>query len=119
MQNLRPGEIGPIVAQIQTALNFPGPTPLPRLPIDRQFRALTVARLMEFQSLNDLAVDGVVGPKTNGKLPQDEPGDNQQPDPAQGRSILVDLYDRELTAYNNGNTALHISPISGGRPGYR
>jgi hypothetical protein len=119
MQNLRYGDSGPIVEQIQTALNFAGPTRLPRLPIDGQFGALTVARVMEFQSFNDLAVDGVVGSQTNGRLPQDGPGDNQQPDPSQGRSILVDLYDRELTAYDNGSTALHISPISGGRPGYQ
>jgi lipoprotein-anchoring transpeptidase ErfK/SrfK len=119
MQNLRHGDSGPIVEQIQTALNFAGPSRLPRLPIDGQFGALTVARVMEFQSLNNLAVDGVVGPQTNGKLPQDGPGTNQQPDPAQGRSILANLYDRELTAYENGSTALHISPISGGRPGYR
>jgi hypothetical protein len=74
---------------------------------------------MEFQFLNNLAVDGVVGPQTNGQLPQDGPGNNQQPDPPQGRSILVDLYDRELTACEDGNVALHVNPISGGRPGYR
>lgn len=119
MQNLKHGDSGPVVAQIQTALNFAGPTRLPRLTIDGQFGARTVARVMEFQFLNHLTVDGVVGPQTNGQLPQDGPGDNQQPDPPQARSILVNLYDRELTAYDNGNTALDISPISGGRPGYR
>jgi hypothetical protein len=119
MQNLQHGDSGPIVQQIQTALNFAGPTRLPRLPIDGQFGALTVARVMEFQFRNNLSTDGVVGPLTNAKLPQDGPGDGRQPDPSQGRSIFVDLYDGELTAYEDGNTALHISPISGGRPGFR
>jgi hypothetical protein len=119
MQNLKHGDSGPVVQQVQTALNFAGPTRLPRLSVDGQFGALTVARVMEFQYLNDLDVDGVVGPQTNGRLPQDGPGDNQQPDPPQGRSILVDLYARELTAYDDGSVALDISPISGGRPGYR
>jgi putative peptidoglycan binding protein/L,D-transpeptidase-like protein len=119
MQNLQHGDSGPIVQQIQTALNFAGPTRLPRLPIDGQFGALTVARVMEFQFRNNLSTDGVIGPRTNSKLPQDGPGDNQQTDPPQGRSIFVDLYDPQLTAYENGNTALHISPIAGGRPGYR
>jgi hypothetical protein len=119
MQNLKHGDSGPVVEQIQTALNFAGPTRLPRLPIDGQFGALTVARVMEFQFLSDLDVDGVVGPLTNSRLPQDGPGDNEQPDPPQGRSVLVDLYARKLTAYDDGNAALNISPISGGRPGYR
>jgi hypothetical protein len=119
MQNLKYGDSGPVVAQIQTALNFAGPTRLPRLSTDGQFGALTEARVMEFQFLNNLSVDGVVGPQTNALLPQDGPGDNQQPDSAQGRSIFVDLYDRELTAYEDGQSALQVSPISGGRPGFR
>ena len=119
MQNLKYGDNGPVVAQIQTALNFAGPTRLPRLSTDGQFGALTEARVMEFQFLNNLSVDGVVGPQTNASLPQDGPGDNQQPDPPQGRSIFVDLYGRELTAYVDGNSALQVTPISGGRPGFR
>jgi hypothetical protein len=119
MQNLKHGDSGPVVEQIQTALNFAGPTRLPRRSIDGQFAASTVARVMEFQFLNNLTVDGVVGPQTNGRLPQDGPGNNQQSDSPQGRSILVDLYDRELTAYDKGNDALQISPIAGGRPGFR
>ena len=119
MQNLKYGDSSPVVAQIQTALNFAGPTRLPRLSTDGQFGALTEARVMEFQFLNNLSIDGVVGPQTNALLPQDGPSDNQQPDPPQGRSIFVDLYDRELTAYEDGNSALQVSPISGGRPGFR
>jgi lipoprotein-anchoring transpeptidase ErfK/SrfK len=119
MQNLQHGDSGPVVEQVQTALNFAGPTRLPRLPIDGQFGALTVARVMEFQFRNNLASDGVVGPKTNAKLPQDGPGTGQQPDPSQGRSIFVDLYDLFLNAYEDGIIALHISPIAGGRPGFR
>jgi Putative peptidoglycan binding domain/L,D-transpeptidase catalytic domain len=119
MQNLKYGDSSPVVAQLQTALNFAGPTRLPRLSTDGQFGALTEARVMEFQFLNNLSVDGVVGPQTNALLPQDGPGDNQQPDPPQGRSIFADLYDGELTAYEDGNSALQVSPISGGRPGFR
>jgi len=119
MQNLKYGDNDPVVAQVQTALNFAGPTRLPRLTADGQFGPHTVARVMEFQYLNNLGVDGVVGPQTNGRLPQDGPGDNQQPDAPQGRSILVDLYDRVLTAYADGVSALQVSPIAGGRPGYR
>src|SRR5258708_20676710 len=60
MQNLRYGDSGPIVEQIQTALNFAGPTRFPRLPLDGQFGALTLARVVEFQSFNDLTVDVVL-----------------------------------------------------------
>jgi hypothetical protein len=73
---------------------------------------------MEFQFRNGLRDDGIVGAITNAKLPQDGPGDNQQPEPPSGRSILVNLFDRQLTAYENGNVALHVSPIAGGRPGF-
>jgi lipoprotein-anchoring transpeptidase ErfK/SrfK len=119
MQNLKFGDSGPAVEQIQTALNLGGLTRLPRLPINSQFDALTAGRVMEFQSLNQLTVDGVVGPQTSAKLPQAEPGQADPPDPPQGRSILVDLFNRKLTAYDHGVPALNISPIAGGRPGFR
>ncbi len=118
MRPSRHNDIGPVVQQIQTALNFAGPTRLPRLPIDGTFGPLTVGRVMEFQFRNGLRDDGIVGAITNAKLPQDGPGDNQQPEPPSGRSILVNLFDRQLTAYENGNVALHVSPIAGGRPGF-
>lgn len=119
MQNLKYGDSGPAVEQIQTALNLATPTRLPRLPISSKFDALTAGRVTEFQSMNDLTMDGVVGPQTTAKLPQAGPGQNDPPNPPQGRSILVDLFSRKLTAYDHGAPALNISPIAGGRPGYR
>jgi len=118
MHPSRYNDSGPVVQQIQVALNFAGHTRLPRLPADGTFGPLTVGRVMEFQFRNGLKVDGVVGPITNAKLPQDGPGDNQQAESRNGRSILVNLFDRQLTAYENGNVALRISPIAGGRPGF-
>jgi Putative peptidoglycan binding domain/L,D-transpeptidase catalytic domain len=119
MQNLKHGDSGPLVEQIQVALNFAGPTRLPRLPKTGQFDTLTMGRVMEFQFRNNLAVDGVVGPITNSKLPSDGPPDGAVPDPAHGRSILVNLFELDLTAFEDGVAAMHISPVSGGRPGFR
>jgi hypothetical protein len=119
MQNLKYGDSGPAVEQIQTALNLGGLTRLPRLLINSEFDALTAGRVMEFQSLNHLTVDGVVGPQTSAELPQTGPAQSDPPDPPQGRSVLVDLFSRKLTAYDHGAPALNISPIAGGRPGYR
>jgi lipoprotein-anchoring transpeptidase ErfK/SrfK len=119
MQNLKFGDSGPAVEQIQTALNLGGLTRLPRLPVSGEFDALTAGRVMEFQSLNQLTPDGAVGPQTAAKLPQAGPGQNDPPAPPQGRSILVDLFNRRLTAYDRGTPALNISPIAGGRPGFR
>jgi len=119
MQNLKYDDSGPAVQQIQTALNLAELTRLPRLNINSQFDALTVGRVMEFQSLNHLTADGVVGPQTSAKLPQSVPAQNDPSDPPQGRSLLVDPFNRKLTAYDHGNPALNISPIAGGRPGYR
>jgi hypothetical protein len=119
MDTLKHGDSGPNVEQLQTALNLADLTRLPRLTVDGQFNALTVGRVMEFQSLNGLTVDGVVGPETSGRLPQ-LARDNQQPaSPPIGRSILADLYGLVLDAYEHGNLALKISPISSGRPGFR
>src|SRR4029077_8999118 len=70
MRPSRHNDIGPVVQQIQTALNFAGPTRLPRLPIDATFGPLTVGRVMEFQFRNGLRDDGIVGAITNAKLPQ-------------------------------------------------
>jgi hypothetical protein len=52
MQNLKYDDSGPAVQQIQAALNLAELTRLPRLNINSQFDALTVGRVMEFQSLN-------------------------------------------------------------------
>jgi peptidoglycan hydrolase-like protein with peptidoglycan-binding domain len=82
MDTLKHGDSGLNVEQLQTALNLADLTRLPRLTVDGQFNALTVGRVMEFQSLNGLTVD-------------------------------------VLDAYDHGNLALKISPISSGRPGFR
>jgi len=105
---------GPIRRTNPDCTQFRGPTRLPRLPIDGQFGALTVARVMEFQSSTILRLDGVVGPRLTGSCRKNGREITSNPTRT-GRSILADLYNRELTAYDNGNTALHISPISGGR----
>jgi hypothetical protein len=119
MQNLKYGDSGPAVEQIQAALNLGGLTRLPRLLINSEFDALTTGRVMEFQSLSHLSVDGVVGSQTSAELPQIGPGQSDPPEPPQGRSVLVNLFSRKLTAYDHGASALNISPIAGGRPGYR
>ncbi len=119
MQNLKYGDSGQAVENVQIALNFVGPTRLPRLTGNGNFDALTMARVMEFQFQNGLSVDGVVGPITNDKLPADGPGAGDVPSAPQARSILVNLFDRELTAYVDGTMALYISPVIGGRPGFR
>ncbi|MBV8276269.1 MAG: peptidoglycan-binding protein, partial [Verrucomicrobia bacterium] len=100
MQEQKFGDSGPAIAQIQTALNLVELTRLPRLVINSKFDALTTGRVMEFQFLNNLTVDGVVGPQTSAKLPQAQSGQNDPP--PQGRSILVDLFGRKLTAYDHG-----------------
>jgi hypothetical protein len=119
MDTLKHGDSGLSVEQLQAALNLADLTRLPRLTVDGQFNALTVGRVMEFQSLNGLTVDGVVGPQTNGRLPQAASGNQQPPSPSTGRSILADLFGRVLNAYDRGSSALQISPISSGRPGFR
>jgi peptidoglycan hydrolase-like protein with peptidoglycan-binding domain len=63
MDTLRHGASGLNVEQLQTALNLADFARLPRLTVNGQFNALTVGRVMEFQSLNGLTVDGVVGPQ--------------------------------------------------------
>ncbi len=110
------GSAGPEVTQLQQSLNATGPTRLPQLPVDGNFGALTLARVLEFQENAGLSVDGAVGPITLGKLAASAGAGN---DPApRGRSILADLVDRQLTAYQDGAAAFHTSPIAGGRPGF-
>jgi peptidoglycan hydrolase-like protein with peptidoglycan-binding domain len=54
------GSVGPQVRQLQGSLNML-PTKLPPLAIDGIFGTRTDARVREFQGLNFLAVDGIVG----------------------------------------------------------
>jgi len=61
------GSIGPFVIQLQEGLNKL-PTSLAKLVPDGQFGSKTKGRVQEFQSKNQLASDGVVGPLTWEKL---------------------------------------------------
>jgi hypothetical protein len=69
--------------------------------------------------INGLTVDGVVGPQTNGRLPQVASQNQQPPSPPTGRSILADLYGRFSPLMAREIRLCKISPISSGRPGYR
>jgi len=73
-RNLKNGMTGTDVRNLQAALNYhlrpplpphtPGGPPRPPLKTDGIFGPLTESRVKEFQRLNKLAVDGVVGPNT-------------------------------------------------------
>jgi peptidoglycan hydrolase-like protein with peptidoglycan-binding domain len=60
------GDSNDIVKQLQAALNFKGASPA--LKADGIFGPLTLAAVKAFQKANGLAVDGIVGPITWGKL---------------------------------------------------
>jgi hypothetical protein len=60
------GSGGPAVSELQSALNAAGANP--QLSVDGQFGPKTRAAVVAFQQANGLAVDGVVGPQTWGKL---------------------------------------------------
>jgi Putative peptidoglycan binding domain len=72
MKMLRLGSKGPAVGHVQRALNArmlpPNNTitrpPMERLAEDNDFGSRTKAMVMEFQRINDLQVDGIVGPDT-------------------------------------------------------
>jgi lipoprotein-anchoring transpeptidase ErfK/SrfK len=117
MQVLKHGDNSPEVRQLQETLNATGPTRLPRLAINSAFDAATMARVMEFQFRNGLPANGVFGPQTNEKLTAEAQLGN--PSEPEGRCIRVDLFGQELTAFEKGLPAMHISPVAGGRPGYR
>ena len=67
MRLLRMGDSGDDVAMVQTALNH-HIRRLKTLDSDGKFGLKTDARVREFQSSNQLQVDGVVGPNTLNKL---------------------------------------------------
>ena len=62
------GSSGPDVVLLQGKLNARPPTVLPLLAMDGQFGSRTRARVREFQQNNGLVADGIVGPRTWGKL---------------------------------------------------
>jgi len=67
------GMKGPEVSVLQARLNASGPSELALLSIDGSFWAKTDRRVKEYQRRNGLASDGIVGPKTWGKLLADLP----------------------------------------------
>src|SRR5262249_26667224 len=84
---LRQGDSGPAVEDVQHLLNVsngngggPGGSKAAPLKEDGKFGPLTLARVREFQRVNGLLVDGVVGPQTNAALfaPQADQVDQAQ-----------------------------------------
>jgi hypothetical protein len=103
----------PDVGVVQQRLNCNNPTRLPRLSMDNVYGVFTMARVMEFQFQKHILVDGQCGPGTQGQLATG-PATCVNPLPARGRCILADLINNRLTAFEDGNTKLRISPIHGG-----
>ena len=62
------GLTGPDVRKLQNFLNRSFPTNLPRLKEDGIFGSKTKARVVEFQTMQGLKADGMVGPKTEEML---------------------------------------------------
>ena len=62
------GSVGEDVKDVQGRLNGRPPSSLPPLDVDGQFGDRTQARVIEFQKLNGLAADGIVGPATRARL---------------------------------------------------
>jgi hypothetical protein len=65
---LRIGSIGKDVRELQSMLNGQPPTILDPLAVDGIFGPLTRGRVIEYQRNNNLAPDGIVGPLTWGML---------------------------------------------------
>ncbi len=74
-RNLHVGLVGEDVKERQAMLNALsdtdsplGQSNLPELEPDGEFGSLTVMRVKEFQSRNNLTVDGVIGPQTDTQM---------------------------------------------------
>jgi hypothetical protein len=72
-----------------------------------------MARVMEFQFLQTITVDGACGRTTRGRLPASPPA-RSRPRAPSGRCILVDLVGNRLIAFKDGNAELRIDPVHGG-----
>jgi peptidoglycan hydrolase-like protein with peptidoglycan-binding domain len=70
-RTLRAGDAGPEVRALQDVLNFHIRRLAP-LTVDGRFGPQTKARVLEFQKVNGLGTDGVVGHNTNNKLFESE-----------------------------------------------
>ncbi len=105
----------PQIAELKTALNNAGKTRLPRLSIDENYDVATLARVMEFQARHRLRTDGIVGPITEAKLETEvSKYENETPPLPESNIIIVDLINRHLLAYTDGNLILNIKPVLGG-----
>jgi lysozyme len=66
---VRPGDSGPVVAQLQCYLNHAlDPAHYPPLPVDGQYGAATRQRVLVFQGCAGIVADGIVGPLTWSQL---------------------------------------------------
>lgn len=101
---------GPGVIKIQQQLNVASTTRLPRLNTDGAYGALTMGRVMEFQSQEKIGIDGAVGPETQRVLDAEKPVSAAP----SGFCILVDLINNRLRAFQHGGLALDFKPIHGG-----
>jgi peptidoglycan DL-endopeptidase CwlO len=64
---LRAGSSGPVVVNLQAALNHVN-VGMPSLVLDGRFGPRTLAAVRQFQAARGLAVDGIVGPRTGQAL---------------------------------------------------
>jgi len=103
------------VQQLQERLNSLDPTRLPRLNSNGRFDVPTKARAMEYQFLQGLVVDGVVGPKTWARLAKAAAAHRTGGTP-RGKCILVDLIHSTLISYSSGQPVMTVSPVHGGSP---
>lgn len=106
------GSFSTEVKDVQGRLDAASRTRLPRLRGEIGFSPVTMARVMEFQFQEGLRPDGDVGPKTMARLLA-RTGHHSPPS---GRSILVDLINGRLRAFEDGVVRLDIHPIKGGAP---
>ena len=111
MPILKLGSVGPAVSDLQKALNLL-PSALVLLGVDGVFGAKTRARVLEFQKLMRLVVDGEVGPKTMGQI-NELVGDLETAIANYERRMRV-LAVARLEAVGLGNPAILNAARSGG-----
>jgi Putative peptidoglycan binding domain len=68
LRDLSLGSAGPDVKELQGLLNYHLRPPNIPLATDGQFGRLTDARVRQFQTVNQIHVDGIVGPETRSRL---------------------------------------------------
>lgn len=106
---LEQGDEGPRVRKIQRRLKK---LHYDAGKVDGVFGVTTEYAVWAFQKVNDLTVDGVVGPKTLSALPNPRTPESLLPD-GPGDRVEIDLGSQLLYVYENDSLAL-ISHISSG-----